>query len=55
MKITNGCFGYGTMLRTIIFKNKRWEQYYWMKEGNFIVKKDMTLKFAPIISKYKIK
>lgn len=54
MKILNSCIK-GKILRSILFKNKRLEQYAWRKEGNFIVKRDMLLSGFPIILKYKIK
>jgi hypothetical protein len=54
MKILNSCIK-GGIIRTILFKNKRLEQFTWRKEGIFIVERDMLLSGFPIISKYKIK
>jgi hypothetical protein len=54
MKILNSCEK-GGIVRTILFKNKRLEQFAWRKEGIFIVKRDILLSGFPIVSKYKIK
>ena len=54
MKILNSCVK-GKIIRTVLFKNKRLEQFLWRKEGIFIVKRDMLLSGFPIILKYKTK
>ena len=42
------------VLKTIIFKSGRLEQFIYKKEGNFIVCRDMQLPKVPRVSKYEI-